>query len=392
MSARRLWLEFDWDAPDAGLEALASYVRNIRAGDPVELAIPSGDLTEEAAGDRFIELARSTPRVAERWQWLPEIVIYSGGIPADVPAADRLLGAGAALAHRLREQFARYVAVTPVLNQAAWAQTFEPEPGFRHLVVDNASDDGTADLLAERGADVVREDERVGRVDNWRRAAKAFLERTDADWMKWVFAGDGLLPGAANILDRALARHPDVKIVSLAYDWRRPDGVTARFCSLPETRIVLPVESAERFAVQGNWLGGPIALLLHRDVVENMEFGHHPFVGDWQASMEIALRTPVLYVNDGPIGFFDQTRDRYHNQHDQDVYTMVQDAAMRYQALVRLGELAPERDLTELRQTLDQRLFGLVAVRIKAEAAAKAPPGARQRPGGGKKRSRSRGN
>ena len=383
MNKPKLWLEFDWDAPESGLEALASYLRNIRDGDPVELAVTAGDLTEAQAGERFVELARATPRIVERWAWLPDIVIYTGGVPGDVPEEDRLLGAGASAPRRLREQFARYVVVTPVLNQAAWAATFEPEPGFRHLIVDNASDDGTADILQQRGADVVRETERVGRVDNWARAAKAFLERTDAEWMKWVFAGDGLLPGAAGILDRALAAHRGIKLVSFQYDWRRADGVVVPFCSLPETRVVQPVESAERFAVQGNWLGGPVGLLLHRDVVANLEFGHHPFVSDWQASMQIALRHPVLYVAGEPIGYFDQGRERYHNQHDRDVYTVVQDAAMRYQALMRLGELAPERDLTELRDQLDQRLLGIMAERSKAAA---PPP--RQRSGAGKKRTR----
>jgi hypothetical protein len=92
----------------------------------------------------------------------------------------------------------------------------------------------------------------------------------------------------------------------------------------------------------------------------------------------------VLYVSGEPIGYFDQGRERYHNQHDRDVYTVVQDAAMRYQALMRLGELAPERDLTELRDQLDQRLLGIMAERSKAAA----PP--RQRPGGSKKRTKSR--
>lgn len=388
MSVRKLWLELDWNAPAAGLDALATYVRNIRPEDPVELAVASGSLSEEDAGARFIELARSEPRIAEHWKWLPEIVIYSGPIPAEVADADRLLVAGAEGVHRLRDALARYVAVTPVLNQVAWAETFEPQPGFRHLIVDNASDDGTADALAARGADVVRETERVGRVDNWRRAANAFLEHTDAEWMKWVFAGDGLLPRAAAIFDHALSQHPDIKLLAFEYEWRRADGVTAPFCSLEQTRVVHPPESAERFAIQGNWLGGPIALLLHRDVVAGMEFGGHPFVGDWQASMEIALRTPVLYVKNGPIGFFDQGRDRYHTQRERDVYTMVQDAAMRYQALMRAGELAPDKDFTEVRDMLDQRFLGLMAARAKVEAAAGAPPGARQRSGGGKKRSR----
>jgi hypothetical protein len=385
VSRPKLWLEIDWDAPDAGVEALAAYMRNLRGGDPVELAVASGPLSEEEAGDRFIALARGCAPIAERWQWLPDIVIYAGGVPEDVPASDRLPGEGLRTAQRLRSELARYVVVTPVLNQVEWARGFEPEPGFRHLIVDNASDDGTADVLAERGADVVRESERLGRVDNWRRAARRFLEHTDAEWMKWLFAGDWLAPGAAGVIDRVLAGAPGVKLVAFEYEWRRPDMLVMPYRSLETTRVVEPVESAERFAMQGNWLGGPVALLLHREVVAGLEFGHHPFVADWQASMEIALRGPVLYAAEGPIGTFDQSRVRYHNEHAQDLYTVVQDVAMRYQALERFIELAPERDVSEHRRILDEMTVGRIAQRAQPSA---PPPPPRQRSGGSKKRSR----
>jgi hypothetical protein len=400
MSVLEVWLEIDWDAPEAGTRALAKYARSVRAGDPVELAVAAGALTEEEAAERFRAIVQDDEELAPRYPTLPDVAIHAGGIPDDVPEHLRLPGAGERALHVLRNELAPYVAVTPVLNSAEWARTFEPEPGFRHLVVDNASNDGTADILTERGADVVVNDRRLTRVENWRQAIRVFLETSDAEWMKWMFAGDALAPGAAGVLDRALAAHPEAQLISCAYDWKLPDGNVTRFVSLKGTRIVLPHESLQRFMLQGNWLGGPIALALHREVLEDLEFGLQPWVADWQASMEIARRHPVLYVTE-PIGLFDASRPRYHSAHEKDAYTIVQDVGMRYQALQHLKELAPDLDVTDLEEKLDNIGLGAILGRIqRKQNAPVAPPGtrvafeattrggtARSRLGGGKRRS-----
>jgi hypothetical protein len=373
MSALQVWLEIDWDAPARGLRALEDYVRSVRAGDPAELAVAAGALSEEEAGERLMALIRDDAELATRQSHLPEIVVYAGGVPADVEEHLRLPGPGEQALKVLREELAPYVALTPILNQAEWARSWKPEPGFRHLFVDNASDDGTADILTERGADVVVNDRRLSRVENWQQAVRVFLELSDAQWMKWIFAGDRLLPGAADILDRATATHPEVRMIAAEYDWKVADGRVVRFSRVGEEKVLEPHESLYRFTVQGNFLGGPAAIAMHRDVLGELEFGHHPFVADWQACLEIARRHKVLAVTD-KIALFDASRARHHRAHEHDVYTVVQDAAMRYQALGLLREMVPNLDLSEIESKLDSSLGAAMVQRISAKQQPEAAP------------------
>jgi len=373
----QVWLAFDWDAPESSLRLLEAYLRSVRPGDPAELAVTIGSLQEEEAGARLLALIAEDPQLAPRASRLPEIVVHAGDVPDDVPDHLRLPGPGEIALHTLREELAPYVAVTPVLNQEEWARAWQPEPGFRHLVVDNASDDATAALLAERGAEVVVNERRLSRVDNWRHAVTVFLEQTKAPWMKWVFAGDRLLPGAADLLDSAIAAHPEVRLISAEYDVKQPDGRLTRFRGAPETTLVEPAEALYRFTLSGNWMGGPIALALHRDLLAQIEFGAHPFVADWQASLSLARRHPVLYVAE-PVGVFDASRSRYHTAHERDVYATVQHVAMRYQALDALRELRPGADLAQAEEQLDSFANRALATRFKLkDLADQAPPGAR---------------
>jgi hypothetical protein len=386
----QIWLSVDWDAPEPALRALESYCRSVREGDPAELAIAAGTLDKNDAGARLMELVNQDPELSARVKLLPDIVVYDGDVPAGIEKHLRLPGPGEGALHVLREEFAPYVAVTPVLNQSEWARTWQPEAGFRHLIIDNASDDGTGEILAARGADVVVNEQRVDRVGNWRRALQVFLEIGDAEWMKWCFAGDRLLPGASGVLDRAIAAHPDIKVIAADYQYKHPDGGTTKFQSIAETKVIEPVESLYRFTLQGNWMGGPIAIALHRDVIEQIDFGHLPWVADWQASLSLAVSHPVLHVAE-PIGLFDASRSRYHSAHEKDVSTIVQDGAMRYQALGLLRELgATNLPLDDTERKIDTYIAQEAARRLQSRHdSTKAPPAARARleadagPGGG---------
>ncbi len=377
MSALELWLAVDWQAPEPALRALERCARAIRSADPAQLIVAAGELPEEEARELLLALINADPELSGRVASLPQIVVRDGDVPTEVEEHLRLPGPGEQALHVLREGLAPYVALTPVLNQEAWARTWEPEAGFRHLVIDNASDDDTAQILADRGADVIVNDERLSRVDNWRRALEVFLEIGDVDWMKWVFAGDKLLPGAADLLDAAVAAQPDARIICAEYQWKHPDGGVTRFHPLDETKVVATVEALYRFALQGNWMGGPIGIALHREVISEVDFGGHTWVADWQASLSLTLRHPVLHVN-RQIGLFDASRARFHSAHSQDVSTIVQDAAMRYQALEHLRELAPHLPLADVEEKIDTMVLGECVRRIKAKRDTKAaPPAAR---------------
>jgi hypothetical protein len=122
-----------------------------------------------------------------------------------------------------------------------------------------------------------------------------------------------------------------------------------------------------------------MAIALHRDVIAELEFGSHNWVADWQASMSLARRHPVLHVN-ALIGHFDASRGRYHSAREKDVSTIVQDAAMRYQALEHLRDMAPELALDEFEAKVDTWVTNEAARRVTGKRDVEAaPPGARVR-------------
>ncbi len=376
----RMWLSVDWDAPEAALRALEKYCRSVREGDPAELIVAAGALDKNEAGERLMALIHQDAELAERAETLPDITVVDGDVPPDVEAHLLLPGPGELALRVLREELAPYVALTPVLNQEAWARTWQPEPGFRHIVVDNASDDDTARILADRGADVIVNEKRLTRVENWKRALQVFLEiGGDAQWVKWLFAGDRLLPGAADVLDRATEDYPHARVITAQYLWRQPDGGVTRFAPFNETQMVATPEALQRFVLQGNWMGGPIAIALHRDVVGEVDFGHHPWVADWQASMGLAVNHPILAVAE-MIGLFDTGRGRYHTAHEKDVSTIVQDVAMRYQALGRLRDMEVALPFAELEGKIDAMVTMETSRRHRAKQdGANAPAMARTR-------------
>jgi hypothetical protein len=355
--ALALWVTADWDAPDAIVGVIDEYLHAVRATDAVQLAIATGSLGEEEAGARLVALLADLPAFARyAGPHLPDITVYEGDVPADVPADRRLHGRAdaAPVLRALRDRLASFVAVTPAYNRAEWARTWRPEPGFRHLVVDNASTDGTGELLEDAGAEVIRQPRTIERVLNWRSALESFRDHTDAPWMKWLFAGDELRPGAADTLRDAIAAHPEARLVVAEFLWRYPDGTTRNWRTVGETRLVEPAEAIRR-ACKDNWFGGPIAHCVHRDAVDDAHFGTQPWVADWQACLNIARRHPVLYVAE-PIGVLNLEHRLYHRAHENRPRSVVQDWTIRLEALDALRELAPGPQTDELEREMHVRM------------------------------------
>ena len=368
--ALQFWLQPDWESPAEAIGIVDEYLHAARPVDPVQLAIASGSLTEEDAGERMIKLLGELPSFSRyAGPHLPDLTVFEGEIPADVAAEHRLgsRAAAAAALHALRARLAPFVAITPAYNRAEWARGWRPEPGFRHLVVDNASTDGTGDLLEAAGAEVVRRLHTIERVQNWRATLEAARDRTDAPWFKWLFAGDELLPGAADILQRAIAAHPEARLVVSEFVWRSADGTTRPWRTVGETRIITPPEAMRR-ACNDNWFGGPVAHTVHRDAVDDAVFGAQPWVADWQACLNIAKRHPVLYVAE-PVGVLNLEHRLYHQSHENRLRSVTQDWTIRLEALDVLRGLEPGRETGELEHAMHTRMIQECIAVVNAERA-----------------------
>jgi hypothetical protein len=364
----QLWLRPDWDDPAPAAAVIDEYLHAVRPADAVQLAIASGPLTEEEAGARVVAMLENVPSFARYGgPHLPDLTVFEGEIPEEVGADRRLSSRAAAapLLHALRARLAPFVAITPVYNRAAWARAWRPEPGFRHLVVDNASTDGTGDLLEAAGAEVVRRTRTIDRVQNWRATLEAARDRTDATWFKWLFAGDELLPGAADTLKAAVDAHPEARFVVSEFVWRSPDGATRPWRTVGETRLIGPAEALRR-TCNDNWFGGPVAHCVHRDAIEDAQFGTQPWVADWQACLNIAKRHPVLYVAE-PVGVLNIEHRLYHRAHENRLRSVAQDWTIRLEALDALRELDAGPETDELEREMHLRMVRECAAVVNAE-------------------------
>ena len=385
-SRRRLWVEIDWDAPGPAVELVGEFVRAARPADPVELGLATGTLSEAEAAALLVSGLNALPGFAARGAQLPEVAVHEGPLPPgaevlDTTAPDAVSESRRRL-HELRRDLATIAAVTPVLDRAEWARSWQTEPGFHHLVVDNASADDTAALAAAAGAEVVVQPRTVGRVANWVSAMHHFSERTSLPWLKWLFAGDELLPGAADLVDAAIAEHPQARLIVAEYLIRAADGTTTHWRQLPETRIVMPGESLERSARNGNWFGAPIAQAFHRDVLAEVEFGSQPWVADWQAALSIARAHPVLYIAE-PIGIFDLSSRRFFKTQELTVHSLVQELSLRQQSVQTLVARAPDDPaIQSLELEVDRHAAEALAARVRDRVTHVAVRGERRAPSG----------
>ena len=383
---RRIWVQIDWAAPGPAITIVGEFVRAARPHDPVELGLATGSLSEADTAARLVAGLNELPGFAPRGPQLPEVAVHEGPVPPDA----EVLGTATAQAvtesrrrlHELRRELATIAAVTPVLDRAEWARTWLTEPGFHHLVVDNASTDGTPALAAAAGAEVVVQPATVGRVANWVSAMHHFAQRTSLPWLKWLFAGDELLPGAADLLDAAAAEHPQARLIVAEYLIRAADGTTTHWRQLPETRLVMPGESLERSARNGNWFGAPIAQAFHRDVLGEVEFGSQPWVADWQAALCIARSHPVLYIAE-PIGIFDLSSRRFFESQELTVHSLVQELSLRQQSVQALVDRAPDDPaIRQLELEVDGHAAETLAARVRDRLTQVAVGDGRRAPAG----------
>ena len=83
--ALQFWLQPDWESPAEAIGIVDEYLHAARPVDPVQLAIASGSLTEEDAGERIIELLGELPSFSRyAGPHLPDLTVFEGEIPADV--------------------------------------------------------------------------------------------------------------------------------------------------------------------------------------------------------------------------------------------------------------------------------------------------------------------
>jgi hypothetical protein len=243
----------------------------------------------------------------------------------------------------------------PVHNAAAWCQTLELWPGFRYVASDNASEDGSGELLRQKGVEVIAQPTNLGRVGNWEFCLQHFAA-SDAQWMKWLFTGDRLLPHAAAALERAIAQYPDVRLIFGAYTSVTPATRYTNY-AFPETRVLSPVEYFTETVRRGNIFGAPVSHCYHREAVTSgYTLGSRPWVADMQLCLSMGGRYRSLYLRE-VLGEFHHGQRLFRTQFINSVSAAVDEYLLRQETAARLLELTGDRPQYEqLLQELDAGL------------------------------------
>jgi glycosyltransferase involved in cell wall biosynthesis len=130
---------------------------------------------------------------------------------------------------------------------------------FKLLVSDNASDDGTWEILQkwarlDTRIKVYRQDSNIGPVANFR----FVLDRADTDYVMWHAHDDWIAPNYLEELVGCLEANPECKLACPTVDRVAPDGVLMRRVEFPSALPFARLERVKYFLVRPEpaWIYG----------------------------------------------------------------------------------------------------------------------------------------
>lgn len=235
---------------------------------------------------------------------------------------------------------------------------------FESIVV---ADNGGSTVQAEPNLLHVRHEENLGRLGNWEYCVNHFIE-SDATWLKWLFAGDRLLPGARARLERAMQEHPEARMIIGEY-YIVLGNQRSLWKMLPETRLLQPKEAVWLSVQRGNCFGSPVGHCVHREAVqEGFDFGRLPWVADWQFCLNIAAQYPVLYLAE-PLGEFHVSARQYYLAQSNQMTSLLEEGLLYHQAAQKYKALTgDEAGYQAMLQQIDKGLEARLVQRRVGQA------------------------
>lgn len=231
-------------------------------------------------------------------------------------------------------QLAVYI---PVRNNAAWCESLCLQPGLSYVAFDNASTDGSAELLRTRGVEVIAHPNDIGRIGNWAACLQHFLQ-SGKPWMKWLFAGDSLADDFAAVASRAIAAYPQAGMIVGDYMHVGP-AAQSRVQLMQSARLFEPIESLRLASGTGNWFHAPVNQMFHRDALaEGIDYGPFVWGADFYFCINVASKHPVGYWPEVFGAFHETSRVHFVNS-GQSIQALLEVSWVRQIAAVRLKAL-----------------------------------------------------
>jgi glycosyltransferase involved in cell wall biosynthesis len=243
-------------------------------------------------------------------------------------------------------------------------------PGNTALVcvVDNCSDDNTAWIAkqySERHPNMAyrRNETNLGRIGNWNRCLELVLD-TEYKYLKFLFAGDELLPYCIEKMEQEFAGHPDVGIISSAYIIRDTDTTETTQRLMKNTQELDSVAALLHSALVSSWWASPTVYMVRTACISDIRFSpDFPWAADWKFAIDIAAGAGSFWLAD-PLSVFNMDSRRNFLASGQRVESQLENCLMKFYSLNKIKDrLAPDVYEAHYQQIRDDCLTHLVRAR-----------------------------
>lgn len=166
-------------------------------------------------------------------------------------------------------------------------------------VIDNQSTDRTRDIVfaytkKDPRITLIVNEKNLGRIGNWNRCLEHF-EKSEYAYIKFLFAGDELLPECIKRSEEMLAQDPELGAIAFAYEFVYRDGKTA-ISGHPEhdKRLFTPKEITEVNIGKGGLLGAIVCNVYAKKYTTGLRFNEN-FVSKLEFDMEVLAKSKAYY-------------------------------------------------------------------------------------------------
>lgn len=255
----------------------------------------------------------------------------------------------------------------PTYNQREnLIKSVESVKGLDVVVVDNNSDMEYDSVLQDIGnrCKVIKNSKNVGRVGNWETCVKHFIN-SDSEWMKWLFTGDTLDSDAKNIMEDAIKKYPEAKLIAFQHDCDYGNEKKL-YSILNHDKLMHPGDAIELTVLNGNWFANAISCLIHKDAVKDFfNFGQIPWVADMQFGLNIITKFPSAYIAK-KIGTFNVSSRNYYLKYCNSMWAEIEDYVIRKQAIENYLNFGNDTSkYNELNVVLEDIVLNRMKYRIK---------------------------
>lgn len=236
------------------------------------------------------------------------------------------------------------------------------------FIVDNCSTDTTVRIARqydERHANItcLRNDANLGRIGNWNRCLDLALE-AGYGYLKFLFAGDELLPWCIDKMEKQFAGDHSIGIISSAYIIREADGAVTTQRQLEGTQKLNSVAALSHSALAGSWWASPTVYMVRTACIGDIRFSpDFPWAADWKFAVDLAAGADSLWLTE-TLSVFNMNSRRNFLASGRKIESRLEDCLLKFYSLNKIRDrLAPELYEAHYQQVREDCLTRLVRAR-----------------------------